>query len=575
MTPTRPTHTGTPSDGVHVDGLDVRFPRAESFVLPRVAVDLGPGERCLVLGASGSGKSTLLQVLAGIVPRTIDADVDGQVGVAGLDPLATSVPLMAERVATLTQNPMDQLCLPTVLDEVAFACENRGVPREQIGDRVAQALDLVGGGHLLRRRTSELSGGEGQRVALAAALVADPDVLLLDEPTALRDPAGVHQVGRAISAGSHRRPGGGPARTSLLIEHRLDELPDLPEQVLVLGPDGAVHTRGATERVLVEEGASLAALGSNLPVRAELSVALGHTVGPGAEAVPDAIAALAGPGFGGASAPASTARASAPPGPTGVDEVVLRAEGLTVHRGSGPVASDVDLSARRGRVTAVVGANGSGKSSLLLGLAGLLPVSGALDGGSVGMVFQHPEHQFLTRTVRDEVGYGLGGRRADGIRPAVDGALGDFGLEGLADRDPFRLSGGQQRRPSLAAMAVLDHDVLLADEPTFGQDRQTTRAVAGVLQRLAGEGRAIVLVSHDLRLVGGIADDVLVLSDGQVAGHGPTAEVLADAPLLHRAGLRLPPLLSAWRGSRLPLQALLTELNERLAAAAPPRTATR
>lgn len=536
--------------GVAVRGLGVRFPTSRSPALHDVDLDLDPGAALLVMGSSGSGKSTLLRVLAGIVPQTVDADVTGAVGVAGIDPLITPVPLVAEKVATLTQNPLDQLCLPTVVDEVAFGCENRGMPREQIGVRVRAALGLVGAAHLLDRRTSELSGGEGQRVALAAALVTDPEVLLLDEPTSLLDPAGVRQVGRAISTGS-RGTGARGMRTSLLIEHRLDEVPDLPGRVLVLGPDGSVHTQGRTWPVLLEQGVSLAATGANLPVRAELSAALGYVVRPGPQAAREALTALT---------TRSGLTAADDREPQG--EVVLRTAGLGVHRGTRRVVRDVDLTVTRGRVVAVLGRNGSGKSSLLLGLAGLLPVSGALDGGSVGMVFQHPEHQFLTRTVREEIGYGLAVSRhsGDAVPGLVTGALDQFDLQGLADRDPFRLSGGQQRRLSLASMAVLDHDVLLADEPTFGQDGLTSRAVAGVLRRLADQGRGVVVATHDLRLVGSIADDVLVVHDGRVLAHGPTDRVLRDVGARHTAGLQLSPLLETWRGTNLGLRCTISVL---------------
>ena len=228
---------------------------------------------------------------------------------------------------------------------------------------------------------------------------------------------------------------------------------------------------------------------------------------------------------------------------------MLRARGLTVRRGPRTVLDGVDLDVHAGRVTAVVGLNGSGKSTLLLALAGLLPAAGTVSGGSVGLVFQHPEHQFLARTVRDEIAWGPRRARATDVDERVAGALDAYRLTGLEDRDPFRLSGGQQRRLSLAAMAVCGHDVLLADEPTFGQDRRTSAACADALRRLADEGRGVVLVTHDLRLVGEVADDVLVLRDGQALAHGPVDAVLADDGLLARAGLPLPPVLAAWRAT--------------------------
>ncbi|MBO3083965.1 ABC transporter ATP-binding protein [Cellulomonas fengjieae] len=512
---------------IEVRGLGVTFPGGVAPVLRDVDLDVPPGEQVLVLAGSGAGKSTLLRVLAGIVPQVVDAHVTGRVRVAGLDATTTPTADLARHVATLTQDPTDQLCLPTVLDEVAFALENRGVDPALIGPAVDRTLSAVGAAHLRDRRTAELSGGEGQRVALAAALVADPKVLLLDEPTALLDPAAARAVAGAVRAAA------GSGRSAVLVEHRLDELGQLPGRVLVLDPDGRVRATGPTLQVLHEDAPALARLGTWLPLSAEL-------VAAGVDRIGDLTV---------------TATPRAPAGPT-----VLSARALRVRRDGRTVVDGLDLDVRAGRVTAVVGLNGSGKSSLLLGLAGLLPVEGTVRGGSVGLVFQHPEHQLLARTVRDEVAWGPRRARLGGVDERVSGALESYRLTGFEDRDPFRLSGGQQRRLSLAAMAVCGHDVLLADEPTFGQDRATSVACAEALRALADEGRGVVLVTHDLRLVGEVADDVLVLHAGRALAHGPVDAVLADDAVLRGAGLPLPPVLAAWRRTGHPVRATLQAL---------------
>jgi energy-coupling factor transporter ATP-binding protein EcfA2 len=514
---------------IEVRGLGVTFPGATAPVLRDVDLDVAPGEQVLVLAGSGAGKSTLLRVLAGIVPQVVDARVTGSATVHGLDATTTPTADLASHVGTLTQDPTDQLCLPTVLDEVAFALENRGVDPALIGPAVARTLASVGAAHLVGRRTAELSGGEGQRVALAAALVADPAVLLLDEPTALLDPAAARAVAGAVRAAAGRD------RTTVMVEHRLDELGHLPSRVLVLGPDGRVHADGPTAQVLHEDARALTALGTWLPLSAELAAAGVTSLGR----LP----------------PAELAHGRPDGSP------VLTARHLTVRRGARTVLDGVDLDVHAGRVTAVVGLNGSGKSSLLLALAGLLPADG-VSGESVGLVFQHPEHQLLARTVRDEIAWGPRRARAADTEARVGRALDAYRLHGLEDRDPFRLSGGQQRRLSLAAMAACGHDVLLADEPTFGQDRRTSLACADALRALADEGRGVVLVTHDLRLVGEVADDVLVLRDGHALAHAPVDVVLADEALLARAGLPLPPVLAAWRATGRPVRATLRALRD-------------
>lgn len=518
-------------EGVSVDDLTVRFPRAGKDALSGIQLHLAPGERMLLLGPSGSGKSTLLRVLAGIVPQSIHASVTGRASVAGRDATSTPVPELSDSVATMTQNPTDQLCLPAVLDELAFPLENRRVPPEKIGQRIDETLRAVGAGHLIRRRTAELSGGEGQKVALAAALSPDPDIVLLDEPTAHLDSRGVTQVANAIAAD------GSSWRTMVLVEHRLDELPWLPERVLILDADGSVAIEGATAEVLRSYGPALASDGVWLPCETELEIATGLTE-PADQA--EALSRTVG---------------RRPPSTPG--EVVRRANATTVFRDGAATVTGVDLELRRGQVTAIIGPNGSGKTTLLLGLAGLLPATG-VTGGTVGMVFQNPEHQFLTRSARDEIRYG------HASFSDVDDVLGRFDLEGLGDADPFRLSGGQQRRLSLAAMALQDRDVLLADEPTFGQDRNTTQAVASALTEIAGSGRAVAVATHDLRLVARIADRVVVLDQGLVRLNGDAERTLRSSDLLDTVGLSLPPLLRWLKRSapEVPLRDLIIGLDE-------------
>lgn len=482
---------------VDAGGLTVAYP-GHPPVLRNVDLDLGAGERVLLLGPSGSGKSTLLRVLAGVVPQLVDADVAGRVLVTGRDATVTPTAELARHVGTLGQDPADQLCLPTVQEEVAFPLENRAWPGAAIDRAVVGALTRVGASHLRHRRTAELSGGEGQRVALAATLVADPALLLLDEPTALLDPAAARGVGRLLG------PGGA---AQVLVEHRLDEVGELPGRSVVLDDDGRVAADGRTREVLQDESARLATLGVRLP-------------GTRLEPPPPRRAASGTP--------------------------VLTARALAVDRGGRRVLHGLDLDVRAGRVTAVVGLNGSGKSTLLLALAGLLPHTGTVTGGSVGVVFQRPEHQFLTRRVHDEVAWGprRARRRAAHGLPDPDElaarALAAVHLTHLADQDPFRLSGGQQRRLSVAAAAVCGHDVLLADEPTFGQDARTGDATAALLRSLADDGRGLVVVTHDLALVAAVADEVVVLRGGVVLAHAPTHALLgadADARPLATAGL--------------------------------------
>lgn len=557
------------TDAVVLDGVSVRFPRRAEPVLAGVDLRVAPGERVLLLGASGSGKSTVLHAITGVVPHSVSAQVDGTVRVAGTATTDTSVVDLSRHVGVLPQDPAAAVCLPDVAQELALPLENRAVAPADIGPAVSAALAAVGAGHLEERSTAALSGGESQRVALAAALVGEPAVLLLDEPTSMLDPAGVADVRAALDAAATR-----PA--VVLVEHRLDDLagPDglagLPPRAVVLDEAGSVLADGPTAQVLREQAARLHAAGSWLPLEAELRALTGVDGGLGAARNVAFLDELARDDH---DATGVERALSAP---------VLTTEGLAVarrgaasgrrgarrgSRSADPLLSGIDLVIRPGEVVALLGPNGVGKSTLLLTLAGLLrPVAGEVRGPRPGMVFQNAEHQFVAHTVAEEIAHGLPGP-TDAV---VAEALAAHRLEHLARQNPFRLSGGEKRRVSLAAMLAHGRPCLLADEPTLGLDRRDTIATLATLRAVADDGGAVVLSSHDLRTVLTVADRAVVLADGRVIADGPVTDVLQRPDVLARAGLRLPPLV-AWLLERWPQRA--TSVLRRLDAARSPALA--
>jgi energy-coupling factor transporter ATP-binding protein EcfA2 len=531
--------SSTTTTTVTVDSVTVRFPRRATPVVRELSLAIAPGEHVLVVGPSGAGKSTLVQLLSGVIPHSVTATMSGVVAVCGFDTRVTPVVELSRAVAVLAQDPSSSICLPTVAEEVALPLENRAVAPELISDRVDAALDSAGALHLRDRATARLSGGEGQRVALAAALAARPALLLLDEPTSMLDAEGIAAVRSAIDATlAHSSP------AVVLIEHRLDEyagaagVAGMPGRTIVLDASGQIAADGPTGTVLANAAVGLLAAGCWLPLETELLAVFGVAGGLDSTVVRAGLTELAASH----GEPATVPRAPLVLSTTGLDVSRERRRRRSATTAMSPVLGDIDLEVRAGEIVAVLGANGVGKSTLLLTLAGLLPpAAGSVSGPRPGMIFQNPEHQFVATTVRAEIAVGLPrGAETDEL---VRCRLRAHGLEHLADQHPHRLSGGEKRRLSIAAMLAHRRAVLLADEPTLGLDRRSTVAMTDAFRSAADSGTAVVFCSHDVRTVAGLADRVVLLADGGVLADGATEEVLRDTIALDRARVPVPGLV--------------------------------
>jgi energy-coupling factor transport system ATP-binding protein len=472
-----------------------------------------PAGACLlVVGPSGSGKSTLGLAIAGLVPRDIPAEIGGGLRVAGIDPATAAPGEVAAVVGVVFQDPGSQLAMERVEDDVAFGLENRAWSRSAMLERVPEAIAGAGLTGLERRRANLLSGGQQQRLALAGVLAPRPSILVLDEPTANLDPAGAVAFGAELARIRSAR-----SSTIVLVEHRVELAWPLADIVLALGLDGVPIDVGAPDDVLRRSGERMASAGIWLP---DPTPAIGRpsagggpspTVGPGAAPA----------------APASAARSV--PAPL----VSAREVRFEYERGA-PVLAGVDVSFAGGERVALVGPNGSGKSTLGRLLVGLLRPSAGLvrlRGGDpsrlaaadlarrAGYVFQDPEAGFLADTVADEVMLGLTADEravAPGLMDRLRLPLGEFGA-----RSPYRLSGGEARRLSLACTLVRRPDLLVLDEPTFGQDRLGYEGLIEILHERLDAGACLVAATHDERLVADVAGRVVRLDAGRIVRDGP------------------------------------------------------
>ncbi|MFE7408800.1 ATP-binding cassette domain-containing protein [Isoptericola sp. NPDC057559] len=486
-----------------LQGLTWRPTGRAAPVLDGLDLTVGAGERVGLVGPSGAGKSTVLHALAGVLGDPLPGDLSGTAHVDGV-------------VGLVLQDPGAAVVAERIGRDVAFGPENAGLPRDEIWRRTRGALDRVGLRYPLDRPTSALSGGELQRLALAGALARDPDLLLLDEPTAMLDPDAAAEVRSAVLDAI-----AGTDTSLVVVDHQVGPWLEHLDRVVVLGPGGVV-THDVAPGALRPPGP-----GTEPALRAALTDAGVWLPGVPAPTPLSVPAALVAPEDAG---PDVTVDA------LGVDLTTRGLHGRTTTR----ALDGVDARLPAGRLTTITGPSGAGKSTLVAALAGhLRPARGRLAGAPgrgtrsrelarrCGWVPQHPEHGLLALRVRDEVV--LTGRRL-GVPVDLEAVLGLLRLDHLADAHPFRLSGGEQRRLALAAALAHRPPLALLDEPTVGQDRHTWAAVAGWAVAAAGHGATVAASTHDRHLVG-LADHRVALPpcrrDGQDRGASGPGRVVA------------------------------------------------
>jgi energy-coupling factor transport system ATP-binding protein len=540
----------------------------DDAALRDVSLIIGAGEFVGVIGPSGAGKSTLASVMSGAIPHHYHGALYGATLVDGHDTCDVTLTDISQVVGSVLQDIDTQMVASVVEDEMLFGLENFGVPHDQIEARVAQTLETVGISNLRDREIATLSGGQKQKVAIAAILAMRPRVLVLDEPTAALDPASSTLVFETLR--KVREEG----VTVVVIEQKVALLSEYCDRILVMSK-GALVLDG-TPREVFSHGDELRRIGVDSPrvARVYNSLAKDGLVAGTAPCltVPEAeklITGLVQPetktschvasaeedaresGF-----RAGSKHVAAPrPHAEGAEPVVSLEDVSFAYPGGTASVDHLDMRVFPGEVVGIVGQNGAGKTTLTKLLNGLLrPASGTvrmagLDTREVptsaiaahcATLFQNPDYQLCKDTVLEEVSFGLTLQGVDenDARESAGAVIERFGLP--ADEAPFSLSRGQRQMVALASVAVMEPEVVLLDEPTSGLDYRECMTVMDTVSDMAERGCAVIMVCHDMEVVSDFAERIVVMANGHILDRGGTLEMFSNAPLMREASVNAP-----------------------------------
>lgn len=492
---------------IDVENLSFKYFGCNDFALKDINIKIGKGEFIGVIGKSGSGKSTLLHCLTGIIPHEIKGEKTGSVIINNLNTDEHGISEITNQLGIVFQNPEIQLFNISVEDELAFICENLAYPIDEIKKSVDFALDTIGIRHLKDEYPFNLSGGEKQKVAIASVLTVRPKILVLDEPTSELDVKGKETVFKTLKKLKN------DGMTIILVDHNLDGSYKLADKLILLD-DGKIEMFGETENIL--KSPMIESLGLRLPQQVQMGLKLKLD---GMLMDIENMARL-------------------------LDEKIInkefsikylnlvnnsnvenaiKIENLSFKRDNHVILKNIDLEIKKGDFIALIGKNGSGKTTLALIIMGILKknkgvvnVFGETNGDikkirkKVGFLFQNPEHQLFCNTVTEEIKYGL----ENDID--MNKIMENMNLKRLKDNHPLTLSRGERQRVATATAISNNPEILIIDEPTTGQDWNNIKSFMNILKELNDNGKTILIITHDMRVVGEYCKKVILMDDGEI-----------------------------------------------------------
>lgn len=557
---------------IEVKDVTFTYSGAQRHALERVSLAVAEGEFVGVIGPSGAGKSTLAGVMSGAVPHHFTGELYGACLVDGKDTCEVTLTDVSRLVGSVLQDIDAQFVASNVRDELLFGLENFGVTRDEIPARMQQALETVGIEDLCDREIATLSGGQKQKVAIAAILALRPRVLVLDEPTAALDPASSTLVFETL-----REVNRSAGITVVVIEQKVALLSEYCSRVVVFEQGKLIFDD--TPRKVFSHGERLREIGVDSPrvARVSNSLAAAGLCEPGGPALSvDEVAALVarivGEGVRGAVVEGACAVPVVPSSPcdSSIDgdsvvaaassartgEPVARFEGVGYsYPGGGASVRALDFEVFPGEIVGIVGQNGAGKTTFTKLLNGLLkPAEGNVVVAGlntrevptsriaryVSTLFQNPDRQICKDTVLDEVAFGLllQGVSLDEASARAKATCERFGLP--LDEAPFSLSRGQRQMVALASVVVGEPQIIVLDEPTSGLDYRECMTVMETVRDMAAAGSAVVMVCHDMEVVSDFADRLVVMANGEILGRGTCADVFANDGLMQSAFVEPP-----------------------------------